>query len=57
MLIFLDFDGVLHPVGLPQEWMKDLAYLRASGILFRHLPALTEVLASYSDIQIVVEAV
>lgn len=50
-LLFLDFDGVLHPdaVYLTSRGIE----LRAEGELFMWAPLLVEVLANYPDLQIV----
>lgn len=51
MILFLDFDGVLHPDAAYLE--KGRPVLRAMGELFMWAPALIEALAPYPQIKIV----
>lgn len=51
MILFLDFDGVLHPDAVYLE--KRRPVLRADGSLFMWAPLLTEVLAEFQEVQIV----
>lgn len=51
MILFLDFDGVLHPDAVYLE--KGRPVLRAEGDLFMWAPLLAEVLAEFQDVQIV----
>lgn len=52
MIIFLDFDGVLHPDAVFNPKNKPLE-LRASGELFMHAQALIDALAYYPDAKII----
>ena len=52
MIIFLDFDGVLHPDAVYSPRNKPLE-LRAPGELFMHAPVLIEALAYYPEAEIV----
>ena len=53
--LFLDFDGVLHPVGTPT--LDDAGFrIVESPALFRWLPELTSVLAPAPEIAIVVSS-
>ncbi len=52
MIIFLDFDGVLHPnavYAIPNQPLQ----LKAYGELFMHAPILEEALAPYPEVKIV----
>lgn len=51
MILFLDFDGVLHPDAVFLE--KGRPVLRAEGGLFMWAPLLAEVLFEFPDVQIV----
>lgn len=51
MILFLDFDGVLHPDAAYLE--KGRPVLRADGELFMWTPHLVEALAPYPNVQIV----
>lgn len=51
MILFLDFDGVLHPDAVYLERRRPV--LRAEGELFMWAPLLAEVLAEFQDVQIV----
>lgn len=51
MILFLDFDGVLHPDAAYLE--KGRPVLRATGELFMWAPALIEALVPYPQIKIV----
>lgn len=51
MILFLDFDGVLHPDAAYLE--KGRPVLRADGELFMWTPHLIEALAPYPNVQIV----
>ena len=52
MILFLDYDGVLHP---DEVWLgsDNRPHLYAAGELFMWAPKLIEILAPYPDIQIV----
>jgi len=52
MIIFLDFDGVLHPDAVYNPRNRPLE-LRADGILFMHAPILEDALAPYPEAKIV----
>jgi hypothetical protein len=52
MIIFLDFDGVLHPDAVYRPRNKALE-LRAPGELFMHAPILEEALSFYPEAQII----
>lgn len=52
MIIFLDFDGVLHPDAVYSPRNRPLE-LRAPGELFMHAPVLIEALAYYPEAEIV----
>ncbi|WP_458068475.1 HAD domain-containing protein [Rhodanobacter sp. BL-MT-08] len=51
-VIYLDFDGVLHPDEAYQD-DKGRVYLRGPGKLFEYAPVLVEALALYPDLRIV----
>lgn len=51
-VIYLDFDGVLHPDEAYQD-DKGRVYLRGPGQLFEHAPVLVDALAPYPDARIV----
>ncbi|WP_231909764.1 HAD domain-containing protein [Cupriavidus nantongensis] len=51
MIVFLDYDGVLHPDAA--YLVKGRPELRATGTLFMWAPILEETLAPYPDAQIV----
>lgn len=51
-LVFLDFDGVLHPDAVYQPRNGPLE-LRAPGELFQHAPILEEMLADHPDVKII----
>jgi len=51
-VIYLDFDGVLHPNEAYQN-AKGRVFLRDPGKLFEHAPVLVEQLAPYPDLRIV----
>lgn len=52
MLLYLDFDGVLHH---DDVWLDrhNRPYLRGPGVLFEHAHRLTQILAPYPEIKIV----
>ncbi len=52
MLLYLDFDGVLHH---DDVWLDrhNRPYLRGPGVLFEHADRLTQILAPYPEIKIV----
>ena len=54
LVVFLDFDGVLHPVGEPA--LDEYFQLLPNPNLFCFLPHLTEALAPYPEVQIVVSS-
>lgn len=51
MILFLDFDGVLHPA---EVWLgnDNRPYLAGAGELFMWVPRLVEVLAPYPELRI-----
>jgi hypothetical protein len=51
VILFLDYDGVLHPDAA--YYMKGQPVLQASGELFMWAPILVELLQPYPDLQIV----
>lgn len=51
MIIFLDYDGVLHPDAVYLE--KGRPVLRAEGELFMWAPVLVDLLVDYPNVQIV----
>ncbi len=51
MILFLDFDGVLHPDGV--YLVKGRPVLRAEGALFMWAPLLADALKNYPAVQIV----
>lgn len=53
-MVFLDFDGVLHPVGEPA--LDDDFRLLPNPRLFCYLPHLTDTLAPYPEVRIVVSS-
>ncbi len=52
MILFLDFDGVLHPDAVYLQFNRKIE-LRAAGELFMWAPQLIEALTKYQDIRIV----
>jgi hypothetical protein len=52
VILFLDYDGVLHP---NEVWLDDdnRPYLAGAGELFMWMPRLMEILAPYPDLRIV----
>ncbi|MBC7751147.1 MAG: hypothetical protein H7Z73_05430 [Candidatus Saccharibacteria bacterium] len=52
MIVFLDFDGVLHPDAVFAARNKPLE-LRAPGELFMHAPVLEQALAFYPEAKII----
>ncbi|WER45597.1 HAD domain-containing protein [Cupriavidus sp. WKF15] len=55
MILFLDYDGVLHPDAAYYVQSRKGSYieLRAEGALFMWMPILEEILSPYSEVRIV----
>lgn len=51
-ILYLDFDGVLHPDEAFQD-AKGCVYLRGAGQLLEHAPTLADILSPYPDLRIV----
>ena len=51
MILFLDFDGVLHPESVYR--VDGRPTLRGPGTLFEHAQALVDILAPHPDVEIV----
>jgi hypothetical protein len=52
VILFLDFDGVLHPDAVYRPHNRPLE-LRGPGSLFMHAPVLEEILADFPDVGLV----